>query len=67
MTWAACERVSTIQGFSPTMPPAFPQVRGVLAVGYLAGLLEAPRAVEVGLNAVALAVGAWTFVPQAAG
>ncbi|HET8588550.1 MAG TPA: cation-translocating P-type ATPase, partial [Nakamurella sp.] len=40
-------------------------VAGVfLLAGVVAGLLDAPRAVEVGLNAVALAVGAWTFVPS---
>ncbi|ROT33456.1 cation-translocating P-type ATPase [Micromonospora sp. HM5-17] len=40
-------------------------VAGVLLVaGLIAGWLDAPRYVELGLQAVALAVGAWTFVPS---
>ncbi|ROT33470.1 cation-translocating P-type ATPase [Micromonospora sp. HM5-17] len=39
-------------------------VAGVfLLAGFVAGLVDAPRPVEIGLNAVALLVGAWTFVP----
>ncbi|MGH8823267.1 MAG: heavy metal translocating P-type ATPase [Jiangellaceae bacterium] len=34
-----------------------------LVAGFVAGLLDAPQPVEVGLNAVALVVGGWTFVP----
>ncbi|MFI7068880.1 heavy metal translocating P-type ATPase [Micromonospora sediminicola] len=40
-------------------------VAGVfLLAGFIAGLVDAPRPVGVGLNAVALLVGAWTFVPN---
>jgi len=39
-------------------------VAGVfLLAGFVAGLVDAPRPVEIGLNAVALLIGAWTFVP----
>ncbi|MGH3389110.1 MAG: heavy metal translocating P-type ATPase [Actinomadura sp.] len=39
-------------------------VAGVfLVAGFVAGMLGAPRVVEVALNTLALAVGAWTFVP----
>ncbi len=34
-----------------------------LAAGFLAGLADKPRPEVIGLNAVALAVGGWTFVP----
>ncbi|MEV4274012.1 cation-transporting P-type ATPase, partial [Micromonospora aurantiaca] len=40
-------------------------VAGVLLLaGYIAGWTGAPRPVEIGLQALALAVGAWTFVPS---
>ncbi|MCT2278970.1 MULTISPECIES: heavy metal translocating P-type ATPase [Micromonospora] len=40
-------------------------VAGVLLLaGYGAGWTGAPRPVEIGLQALALAVGAWTFVPS---
>ncbi|MEH0826289.1 MULTISPECIES: heavy metal translocating P-type ATPase [unclassified Micromonospora] len=40
-------------------------VAGVfLLAGFIAGLVDAPRPVGIGLNAVALLVGAWTFVPN---
>ncbi|MFI2577431.1 heavy metal translocating P-type ATPase [Streptomyces rochei] len=40
-------------------------VAGVfLLAGFIAGLVDAPRPVGIGLNTVALLVGAWTFVPN---
>ena len=40
-------------------------VAGVfLLAGFIAGLVDAPHPVGLGLNAVALLVGAWTFVPS---
>ncbi|MFI7523386.1 heavy metal translocating P-type ATPase [Micromonospora globbae] len=40
-------------------------VAGVfLLAGFVAGLADAPRPVGIGLNAVALIVGGWTFVPN---
>ena len=40
-------------------------VAGVfLLAGFVAGLVDAPRPVGIGLNTVALLVGAWTFVPN---
>ncbi len=43
----------------------FAAVSGVFLLGALiVGWVGAPRAVEIGLEAVALALGAWTFVPS---
>ncbi|NOR01561.1 cadmium-translocating P-type ATPase [Mycolicibacterium fortuitum] len=36
----------------------------VLVAGYVVGWTDGPRAVEIGLYALALAIGAWTFVPS---
>ncbi|ORV21702.1 ATPase P [Mycolicibacterium conceptionense] len=36
----------------------------VLLAGYVVGWTDGPRPVEIGLYALALAIGAWTFVPS---